>query len=121
VQVARDGTLTFDRTAFLAAYAKDPDAVAGTLTTMASAVTDTVKAASDPLDGYVTGQVNLAQEQVRDYTDQIASFEVRMSMRQDSLQRQYAALETMLGSLQSQSQWLAGQIASLPTPSSGKN
>lgn len=121
VQVARDGSLTFDRTAFLAAYAKDPDAVAGTLTTMASAVTDTVKAASDPLDGYVTGQVNLAQEQVRDYTDQIASFEVRMSMRQDSLQRQYAALETMLGSLQSQSQWLAGQIASLPTPSSGKN
>ena len=121
VQVARDGTLTFDRSAFLAAYAKDPDAVAGTLTTMASAVTDTVKAASDPLDGYVTGQVNLAQEQVRDYTDQIASFEVRMSMRQDSLQRQYAALETMLGSLQSQSQWLAGQIASLPTPSSGKN
>ena len=121
IGVARDGTLTFDRTAFLAAYTKDPNGVAGTLTTMASAVSDTVKAASDPTDGYVTGQVNLEQEQVRDYTDQIANFEVRMTMRQDSLQQQYASLETMLGSLQSQSQWLTGQIASLPTPSSGKN
>ncbi|QGN58031.1 flagellar filament capping protein FliD [Nostocoides sp. HKS02] len=121
VGVARDGSLTFDRATFLAAYTKDPNAVAGTLTTMASALSDTVKAASDPTNGYVTGQLNLEQEQVRDYTDQIANFEVRMSMRQDSLQRQYAALETMLGSLQSQSQWLTGQIASLPTPSTGKN
>jgi flagellar hook-associated protein 2 len=85
---------------------------------MASAVTDTVKAASDPRDGYVTGQVNLAQEQVRDYTDQIAGFEVRMSMRQDSLQRQYAALEVALGKLQDQASWLSGQISSLPKMSS---
>ena len=41
-----------------------------------------------------------------------------MTLRQQTLQTQYAALETALGSLQSQSQWLTGQLASLPTISS---
>ena len=40
-------------------------------------------------------------------------FEVLMTARQDSLTRQYAALETALGQLQSQSQWLSGQLAGL--------
>ncbi|WP_406833078.1 flagellar filament capping protein FliD [Pedococcus sp. KACC 23699] len=121
VQVGRDGKIAFDKTAFLAAYAKDPAAVEKTMTAFATRLAGTTKAASDPISGYVTGQITSEQAKVKDYTDQIASFEVRMTLRQQTLQTQYASLETMLGTLKSQSAWLAGQLASLPTPSSGNN
>jgi flagellar hook-associated protein 2 len=39
-------------------------------------------------------------------------------MRRSTLERTYTALETALNSLQSQGNWLAGQISSLPTYSS---
>ncbi|KQU65262.1 flagellar filament capping protein FliD [Phycicoccus sp. Root101] len=121
VEVGRDGKIAFDKDAFLAAYTKDPAAVEKTMTALATRLSDTAKAAADPISGYVTGQINLEQDKVKDYTDQIASFESRMTLRQQTLQRQYAALETMLGSLKAQSEWLTGQLASLPTPNSGKN
>jgi flagellar hook-associated protein 2 len=41
-----------------------------------------------------------------------------MTMRQQTLQTQYAALETMLGKLKSQSEWLTSQLATLPTSNS---
>lgn len=121
VQVDRSGQLTFDREAFLAAYAADPAKVQATMTGLAQRLSDTAGAASDPRDGYVTGAIDLEQDRIKDYTDQLASFEVRMTLRQQTLQRQYASLETVLGSLQAQSQWLTGQLAALPTPNAGKN
>ena len=39
--------------------------------------------------------------------------------RRATLEKTYAALEVALGKLQSQSSWLAGQLASLPQMSSG--
>ncbi|QIM21937.1 flagellar filament capping protein FliD [Phycicoccus sp. HDW14] len=118
VTVGRDGQLAFDRAAFLAAYAKDPAAVRSTLTTMASTVADVAKEASDPLDGFVTKQVGTEQDRVRDYTQQITAFEARMTMRESTLKRQYAALETALGTLRSQSDWLTAQLKTLPSTSS---
>ncbi len=118
VSVARDGTVSFDRAAFLAAYAKDPAAVSQTMTSMSQQLANVAKQASDPAVGSITTRIQGEQDSIRDYTQQIADFEDRMTLRQQTLQTQYAALETALGSLQSQSQWLTGQLASLPTISS---
>jgi flagellar hook-associated protein 2 len=120
VSVGRDGTVSFDRAAFLAAYGKDPAAVAQTMTSTSQQLVDVAKQASDPTTGSITTRISNEQDSIRDYTKQIADFEDRMTLRQQTLQRQYTALETMLGKLQSQSQWLAGQLASLPTTSSSK-
>ena len=120
VSVARDGTVSFDKAAFLAAYGKDPAAVATTMTAMSQQLADVAKNASDPISGSITTRISNEQDSIRDYTKQIADFEDRMTLRQQTLQTQYAALETMLGKLQSQSQWLAGQLSSLPTTSSSK-
>ena len=73
-----------------------------------------------PDPGSITTRITNEQDTIRDYTKQIADFEDRMTLRQQTLQTQYAALETMLGKLQSQSQWLAGQLGSLPSTSSSK-
>ena len=120
VSVARDGSITFDRAAFLAAYAKDPAAVTATMTSMSQQLSDVATQASDPHAGYVTTRVTGEQDSIRGYTTQVAAFEDRMTLRQQTLQTQYAALETMLGKLKSQSDWLTGQLATLPNNSSSK-
>jgi len=87
---------------------------------MPGKLADVAKQASDPTTGSITTRISNEQDSIRDYTKQIADFEDRMTLRQQTLQTQYAALETMLGKLQSQSQWLTGQLASLPSTSSSK-
>lgn len=118
VSVTKDGTLAFDRDAFLAAYAKDPVTTQATLTTMAQQLVDSSKQASDPVSGQITVQVQTYQDDVRDVTGQITAFEDRMTLKQQALQAQFSHLEVALGQLQSQSQWLAGQLGSLPSTSS---
>lgn len=120
VSVQKDGTVAFDRTAFLAAYSKDPGGVEATMTTLATQVSSAAKAASDPISGMITAQIQSADDTITSVTKSIADFEDRMTLKQQSLQQQYTALETALGKLQSQSQWLTGQLASLPTMSSSK-
>lgn len=118
ITVGRDGQIAFDRTAFLAAYAKDPAAVRATLTTMAGSIADVADQAADPVDGYLTQQIGDEQGRIRGYTQQITAFEARMTMRETTLKRQYAALESSLGALRSQSDWLTAQLKTLPTTSS---
>jgi flagellar hook-associated protein 2 len=118
VSVARDGSITFDRTAFLAAYAADPGVLTSTMTSMSQQLSDVATQASDPHTGFVTTRVTNEQDNIRGTTAQIAAFEERMTLRQQTLTTQYAALETMLGTLKSQSDWLTGQLATLPTTSS---
>lgn len=121
VSVQKDGSIAFDRQKFLDSYAADPAKVQATMTTMAQSLYDQAKQASDPYSGYVTAQITAEQASVKDYTDQITAFEDRMTLKQQSLQTQYAALETALGQMQSQSQWLAGQLSSLMTPSTSSS
>jgi len=90
------------------------------MTSVSQQLADVSKNASDPITGSITTRISNAPDSIRDYTKQIADFEDRMTLRQQTLQTQYAALETMLGKLQSQSQWLTGQLASLPSTSSSK-
>ncbi len=99
ITVGRDGKIALDKTAFLAAYAKDPAKVTANLTTMASTIADVAQQAADPLKGSITNAVKSEQGRIRDYTNQIASFETRMSLREDTLKRQYAALESLLGTV----------------------
>ncbi|MGZ4653040.1 MAG: flagellar filament capping protein FliD [Oryzihumus sp.] len=113
VSVQKDGTLAFDAQAFANAWAKDPASVQTTMTALGQQISDLATQASDPIDGLITGQVQSQQQTITDIGKQIDDFEVRMTARQDSLTRQYAALETALGQLQSQSQWLSGQLAGL--------
>ncbi|MGN6635730.1 MAG: flagellar filament capping protein FliD, partial [Oryzihumus sp.] len=113
VSVQKDGTLAFDAQAFASAWTKDPASVQATMTALGQQISDLATQASDPIDGLITSQVQSQQQTITDIGKQIDDFEVLMTARQDSLTRQYAALETALGQLQSQSQWLGGQLAGL--------
>ncbi|MCW2724963.1 MAG: Flagellar hook-associated protein 2 [Frankiales bacterium] len=115
VSLVKDGTMSFDRAKFLAAYAKDPVGTQATITNLATAMASISKQASDPTKGQITTQIKSQQDSIKDLTQRIAAFEDRMTLKQQSLQTQYSNLETMLGKLKSQSSWLTGQLATLPT------
>jgi flagellar hook-associated protein 2 len=137
IQVDRYGKLTFDEAKFKSAYAADPaGTVAKFVGTDGTPTKDTdpydvsygfadriqklAENFSRSTDGTLTNAIQSRQSAIKGMEDDIADWDIRLATRQTTLQRQYTALETALGKLQSQSSWLAGQLASLPTMSSGQ-
>jgi flagellar hook-associated protein 2 len=71
--------------------------------------------ATDFANGSITNAINSQQSTIRDLTGQIADWDDRLQQKQNLLKAQFANLETALGKLKDQSNWLSGQLASLPT------
>jgi len=106
VQLDRDGTLSFKKADFEAAYVADPDkiqtagiAMAGTFEALAKKQTDNVTSA-------ITGRKSL----IDSMNDQIDDWDLRLEARREALTKQYAALETALSNLKSQSSYLSSQL-----------
>lgn len=122
LQVDRNGKLVFDEKKFAAAYAADPGAVAARFTStgngFAARVQAVAKDASDSIDGTVTTSINSRNTGIRRMQDSIADWDSRLALRQEALTRQFAALETALSQMNSQSSWLSSQIAQLSGGSS---
>jgi flagellar hook-associated protein 2 len=75
--------------------------------------------ATDFTDGSITSAINSTQDEMRDLDGQISDWDTRLADKQDLLQQQFSNLETALGQLKNQGNWLTGQLASLPTSSAG--
>jgi len=123
IQTDRYGKLVFDADKFAEAYAADPAGVAAEFTSgepngWAARVEAVAKAATDVYDGTITNAITGRTNAVERLTKSIEEWDDRLALRRTSLERQYTALETALSRMQSQSSWLAGQIAGLPTYSS---
>ena len=125
VTVTRDGTVAFDRTKFLAQLEKDPagtkalvggttaaPGIAERLRSLADLATRSAVASAGP--GLLTSAMKSHEDQIRGLNSNIASWDARLTLRENKLRRQFAALETALGKMQQQGTWLAGQIAGLP-------
>jgi flagellar hook-associated protein 2 len=116
VELDRSGKLTFDRTEFLAAYDADPAAVKDIVSVgLAQTLEDTAHEASNSTTGTVTLAIQGKNSLVSDLNKRILDWDSRLELKQETLQRRFAALEVALGRMKDQSNWLAGQIAGLPT------
>jgi flagellar hook-associated protein 2 len=73
------------------------------------------KAATDTIDGTLTRAIKSRTDTIDNLQDRIAAWDVSLERRRAALQRQFASLEVSLGRMREQSNWLAGQLASLPT------
>jgi flagellar hook-associated protein 2 len=120
IQVDKTGKLVFDEAKFTEAYTADPtgttNKLAGTATSdgFMDKVASLAKTFSDSTDGSLTLSIKNRNTQIRGLEDDIAGWDLRLASRREALQRQYTALEVALGSLQSQGNWLSGQLAGLP-------
>ena len=75
--------------------------------------------ATDVVTGYLTSSENALKTRIAFIDRQVESMENRLVLHEARLKRQFATLETTLGSLKQQSNWLAGQLAGLSTSNSG--
>ncbi len=122
VQMDRYGKLTFDEKKFTEAYTADPTAVAARFTTgattgFAARVQAVAKDASDSIDGTLTTSINGRNTGIKRMQDSIEDWDNRLSLRRETLTRQFSALETALSRMNSQSSWLSSQVSQLSSGS----
>ncbi|QWC84739.1 flagellar filament capping protein FliD [Nocardioidaceae bacterium] len=123
IELTREGTLTFDDAKFTEAYNADPAGVAARFTGtdgFAGRVQTVAEGASDKTDGTVTAAIQGKESTTKLLKDDIARWDDRLELRRTTLTRTFTALETALSRLQAEGNWLAGQLGSLPSYSSGQ-
>lgn len=117
ISVNENGTFDFDSSKFQSALATDPVGTQSMLQSLAQRIADAAKVVSDKDTGTITTTITGQQSLISNYNDQISDWDTTLANRRASLQQTYATLEVNLSNLQSQSSWLTGQLASLPTTS----
>jgi flagellar hook-associated protein 2 len=120
IQLDKAGQLTLDAAKLSEALKADPASVQALVAPFATRVADVAGTASKT-GGEISSVIDGRNTRIKDLNDSIADWDVRLAARQASLKKTYAALETALGSLKSQGDWLAGQIAGLPTYNQGND
>ncbi len=66
--------------------------------------------ATDSIDGSLTQAISGRKSLVDDINKRVSSWDLRLALREKTLQRQFSGLEVALSKLRTQSQWLAGQL-----------
>ncbi|HYH24098.1 MAG TPA: flagellar filament capping protein FliD [Blastococcus sp.] len=125
LQLTRDGKIAFDSAAFTAQLKADPVKTqrllngSGTGDAAVPGVAQRLLAVAKYATDTTTGSlVNLAQgkdAQATELQKRIDDWDLRLELRQQTLTRQFTAMESALGTMQNQSGWLSSQLGSLPT------
>jgi flagellar hook-associated protein 2 len=119
VSLTKDGSLKFDRQAFLDSYAADPVAAKKIATGVAAAYQTVATNATDSVSGTITVALQGTTSELRRLNSEITDWTSRLADKQAALQKKYSNLEVSLGKLKDQSNWLAGQLAGLSSNSGG--
>jgi flagellar hook-associated protein 2 len=117
ISIARDGTYTFDRAKFTAAYEADPTATKQAFTDPTTGIGARIAAAAantlDPGAGVLTSARDANRTQIDNLTRSISQYAERMTRKEEQLRKQFAALDSNIGSLRNQSNWLSQQLGNL--------
>ncbi|GAA0732491.1 flagellar filament capping protein FliD [Dactylosporangium roseum] len=125
VELTRDGQLSFNKTTFLAALNADPVKTQsyfngttdidgdGVKDGFADKMVSVADKATQTNTGTLARFITSGNDAITELNDRISDWDVRLAARQQTLQRQFTAMETALGKLRNQSSWLAGQLSSL--------
>ncbi|WP_420452518.1 flagellar filament capping protein FliD [Ilumatobacter sp.] len=81
---------------------------------IAGRIAEFATAATDVDRGVLQTATTSADRRVEDFNDQIERFEDRLFIKEANMRRQFAALSTLLEGLQTQGNWISGQLSSLP-------
>ena len=112
IQLTQSGKLEFKKDDFLKAYNEDPAKVQNAVTTgLASGLQKVGTAATDTVSGSLTQKIQGGTTAISRLTKEIANWDTKLVDRRAALQRQFAAMETALGKISSQSNWLSGQMS----------
>lgn len=76
-------------------------------------LTTATNRALDAVSGTLTSAEQSRETRIKDINRQISAWEIRLEQRELRLRQQYTMLESALGQLGNQANWLSGQIAGL--------
>jgi flagellar hook-associated protein 2 len=109
------GKLVFDSAAFSKAFTADPTSVKNLLsgTSGFGQALDNLLAPTLQAGGTMASRLASEDTKQKTLNDQIASMDVLLAKKQDTLKAQFTAMESALQKSQAQGQWLAGQLAKL--------
>ncbi|MCU7798400.1 MAG: flagellar filament capping protein FliD [Candidatus Thiodiazotropha sp. (ex Myrtea spinifera)] len=122
----KDGTLSFDSTELSAALETDRGAVVDLFTNEDNGLAarlDSLMESMLSTSGLIDAREDGLNSRVDSANDQIERMQYRLELTERRYRAQYTALDTLLGQLQSTSQWLTGQLDSLSnlTPGNRNN
>jgi flagellar hook-associated protein 2 len=118
IEITRYGEISFDAEKLEAALAADPDAVTKTFNQVAGRVQDAADSLSDKYDGLLTTSIQNRETNAKRLDEQITRWDTRLEQRYNRLSAQFTAMEVQLAKLDSQQQWLTGQLNAM-NPSKG--
>jgi flagellar hook-associated protein 2 len=119
IQLTRDGKIELDEGKLADALAADPAGTQQLVQALAARLGSLAEAASEGSDSSIALAIDGKKRSADDLNRQVDDWDQRLELRRTALQRQFSSLEVALSSMQQQSSWLAGQLAGLPTWSSG--
>lgn len=117
--VDKYGAMSFDSTAFKAAFVSDPAATKATIVDLAKRIGTLANSATKSVNGSLTSDINVKLKSVDGLTAKIAAWDVKLAARQALLTQTYSTINANLGTLTTTSNWIADQIKTLTTKSSG--
>ncbi|MBW4043101.1 MAG: flagellar filament capping protein FliD [Acidobacteria bacterium] len=115
IDLTKDGTITFDQSAFAAAMASDPVGTTAMYQTIAGRVSGAAGSASDPYSGTISQQVTSETTQQSSLSTAISDWTTRLATIQAQYTAQFNTMETALNNLSSQSNYITSQISGLTT------
>lgn len=115
---ALEGKLTIDTAKLDDALANDPQGVRNLLAGPSNVggwerSFESIVHNADTTGGPLDAAINSQADQIKQLQSDIADWDARLALKQQTLQAQFTAMETALSQSQQQSSWLSGQIASL--------
>jgi len=86
---------------------------------VAASLKEYLRFVTDPYEGIMQSTQKLYERVIKDLDERIALMEERLEAQKERWLKQFTALESFLGTMQTQSNWLAQQIASLNKSTGG--
>ncbi|QDW62449.1 flagellar filament capping protein FliD [Oerskovia sp. KBS0722] len=113
IEITRTGEIVFNAEKLDAALAADPNKVTATFNKAAARVQEAAESLSDKYDGQLTTSIQNRETNAKRMDEQIVRWDTRLEQRYNRLSAQFTSMEVQLAKLDSQQQWLTGQLNAL--------
>lgn len=123
IELANDGTLTFDTTEFSTALGTDYSDLVQMMTDeddgFLPQLRDAVDLLADPTTGLIQSRIDNMDDQIADFETRIEDAETRLDTMEETLRSQFTQLEVIMARYQAIGDFLTQQTAQLNRQSSG--
>lgn len=121
ISIDKNGVMSFDASAFAAAYSSDPTGTQSAITDFANSLQSTADLATNATYGSVTSQIQSVTTISQNLTSEIGDWNDRLTTIKNAYTAKFTAMETALAKLQSQQTYLTSMFNQMNGSSSSSS